>query len=146
MADFIVKKKIILFAKPRVVWDALTNPEKTKQYFFHCKVFSDWQKGSAITFQGRIFFFKKIELKGEILAIEKEKLLKYTLRNGNSDSFSTVTDELTYVDGRTLLTIHDDVGKGEGAQKRYNRSMRAWDKVLEGLRKIVEEREVILAT
>jgi uncharacterized protein YndB with AHSA1/START domain len=85
MSDFIVRKEIILNATLPEVWDALTNPEKTKLYFFHCKALSDWKPGSPIVFKGRIFFFKKIELKGEIVACEREKLLKYTLRNGEDD-------------------------------------------------------------
>lgn len=40
MKKFIVKKKITVNAEPSEVWDALTNPEKTKEYFFNCEVFS----------------------------------------------------------------------------------------------------------
>lgn len=143
MTDFIVRKEIIINADLSDVWDALTNPVKTKRYFFHCKVFSDWKVGSEITFKGKIFFFKKIELRGTVLAIEPLKLLKYTLQNSsdkNSKSFSTITDELTHVDGKTILNVSDDVGRGDGAEKRYKRSMKGWDHVLQGLKKMVEER------
>ena len=43
MKDFIVKKEITINATPAEVWDALTNPEKTKEYFFNCEVHSDWK-------------------------------------------------------------------------------------------------------
>jgi uncharacterized protein YndB with AHSA1/START domain len=145
MSDFIVRKEIILNATLPEVWDALTNPEKTKEYFFHCKVLSDWKPGSPIMFKGRIFFFKKIELKGEILACERERLLKYTLHNGEGDgvkSFSTVTMELTYMDSKTILNISDDVGRGEGAEKRYKRSVKGWDKVLQGLKELVDQKNL----
>lgn len=137
--DYIVKKKISINAEPSEVWSALTDPEKTKRYFFNCKVSSRWKAGSPITFKGRMFFVMKIVLKGKILKIKREKLLKYTLGNTNSDSFSTVTDKLNYKNGKTILTITDDVGKGEGAQKRYKRSVKGWKKVLKGLKKVVEE-------
>ena len=140
MKEFIVKKSINIKAQPSEVWEALTNPELTKEYFFNCKVFSDWKKGSKITFKGRIFLIKKIEMSGEILDIEKEKLLKYNLKNESSSGITTVTDELSYADGVTTLTITDDVGQGEGAEKRYERSQKGWDKVLKGLKKLVESK------
>lgn len=139
--DLIVKKSISIKAEPARVWDALTNPEKTKKYFFNSKVTSTWKEGSPITFSGRMFLIKKFEMKGKILAIAPNKFLKYTLKNGNDDqnSFSTVTDLLTYENGETTLSITDDVGSGEGAEKRYERSVKGWEKVLKGLKKTVEE-------
>ncbi len=142
MKEFIVKKKINIKAEPSAVWDALTNPKKTKKYFFNCEVFSDWEVGSSIVFKGHIFILKKIEMKGTILEIEPEKFLKYTLQNGDnseeSANFSTVTDELTYENGVTTLTITDDVGQGQEAAKRYAKSVKGWTSVLKGLRKLVE--------
>ena len=139
--DYIVKKKIDINASPDKVWAALTDPEKTKEYFFHCRVLSDWKEGSPITFKGKLFWVIPIEMKGQILQAEPEKRLKYTLKNGKGEngSFSTVTDELTYANGQTTLSITDDVGQGEGAEKRFNRSQKGWDKVLTGLKKVVEE-------
>ncbi len=140
--EYIVKKSITINAKPAKVWSALTDPEKTKKYFFHSKVFSDWKEGSSITFKGKIFLIKSIEMNGKIIAIEPNKFLKYTLKNGSdetSKSFSTVTDTLTFADGKTTLSITDDVGQGDGAEKRFKRSEKGWDKVLKGLKKVVEE-------
>jgi uncharacterized protein YndB with AHSA1/START domain len=108
-------------SQPSEIWDALTNPEKTKKYFFRCKVFSNWIKGSPIRFTGRIFLVKKIEMTGTILQAEPRKLLQYTLANaGDSNGgFSTV-----FENGETILSITDDVGHGEGTIKRYQRSER----------------------
>ncbi len=139
---YIVKKRIDIVANPTQVWDALTNPEKTRKYFFNAKVISQWKKGSKITFKGRMFFLLKFEMIGRILAIEPEKLLMYTLRNGSdnkSKSVSTVTDKLSYRKGITTLTITDDVGQGDGAEKRFKRSKKGWKKILKGLKGLVEE-------
>jgi uncharacterized protein YndB with AHSA1/START domain len=141
MKNFIVKKTVNINAKPSEVWDALTNPEKTKAYFFNCEVFSDWKAGSTITFKGKILLVKKIEMKGKILNIEPEKILRYSLTNEDdkdNPSTSTVTDELSYANGVTTLTITDDVGQGEGAQDRFEKSEKGWDKVLKGLKELVE--------
>ena len=138
MEHFTVKTKIAIHATPEEVWDALTNPEKTKKYFFKCKVYSDWKPGSAITFKGKLFFIIKIEMKGTILEAEPMKHLKYTLKNRRSSSMSTVTDDISYENGITTLSITDDVGEGEGAEKRYKKSEKGWGKVLKGLKAFSE--------
>src|ERR1700712_1481902 len=87
MKDYIVKKHIAINAPAEAVWDALTNPEKTKKYFFHCRVISQWKAGSPITFKGRMFFIIPIKMRGEIKKIQPGKMLQYTLGNkGGSTS------------------------------------------------------------
>lgn len=142
MKDYVVKKEVSINAEPSVVWDALTDPLKTKKYFFHCKVISSWKEGSPITFKGKMFLVVPIEMKGRILKIEPEKLLQYNLKNTSdkSSTFSTVTDKLTYANGRTTLSITDDVGAGPDAEKRYHKSEEGWDKVLRGLKDLVEHK------
>ncbi len=141
MKDYIVKKHIIINAPAETVWDALTNPEKTKEYFFHCRVISDWKAGSPITFKGRMFFIIPIKMKGVIKKIEPGKLLQYTLSNKSDGkaSTSTVTDKLKFANWHTTLNITDDVGQGEDAEKRYKKSVKGLDKVLKGLKEFVEE-------
>jgi len=139
MKEYVVKKHIAIKAPAKAVWDALTDPEKTKQYFFNCRVISNWKAGSPITFKGRMFWVIPIEMKGEIKKVEPGKLLQYTLSNkGKEDSTSTVTDELKFAGGVTTVHITDDVGQGEGAEKRYKRSVKGWDKILKGLKELVE--------
>ena len=144
MKEFIVRRKTVLRASPAEVWDALTNPEKTKKYFFHCKVFSDWEVGSTIRFVGRIFLIKKIEMTGTILELIPQKLLKYSLNNANtkdgSSSFSIVTDTLSFEDGKTTLIITDDVGQGAGAEERFKKSQKGWTKIIKGLRALLHKK------
>ena len=146
MNDYIVKKQIAINAQPSEVWDALTNPEKTKKYFFHCEVFSSWQPGEPITFKGKLFLIKNIEMTGTILNIEPGKFLQYTIRNQSDENpanFSTVTDTLEYAEGKTILSVTDDVGAADGAKDRYEKSLKGWDKVLSGLKELVEEKETV---
>lgn len=139
MEDYIVNKSIAIKAKPGEVWDALTNPEKTKKYFFNSEVHSDWKPGSSITFKGKMLFFIEYEMGGKILEIEPLRLLKYNLKNGKSSSISTVTDKLSYENEMTVLSITDDVGQGEGAEKRFQKSDKGWDKILKGLKEFLEK-------
>jgi uncharacterized protein YndB with AHSA1/START domain len=138
MSEFIVKKNVTMRALPSEVWEALTNPEKTKKYFFNCEVNSDWRAGAEIKFRGRLFFFKKIEMSGVIEKIEAGKLLQYTLKN-RGGGHSRVIERITYENGMTTLTVSDDVGNSPGAEKRLRMSQKGWDKVLEGLKEMVEK-------
>ncbi|MFD2871068.1 SRPBCC domain-containing protein [Mucilaginibacter ximonensis] len=139
MKEHIVKKQIDITAPIEAVWDALTNPEKTKKYFFHCRVKSTWKPGSQITFKGRLFWIIPIELRGVIDKVDQPWLLQYTLHNRKDSSQSVVTDKLTHKNGITTIHITDDVGSGEGAEKRYRKSVKGWDKVLKGLKELCEE-------
>ena len=65
-----VKKEITIKAKPEEVWDALTNPEKTKEYFFKSEVHSNLKSGSRITCNRNFLFFFTFKMNGKILAIE----------------------------------------------------------------------------
>ncbi|MCW3126277.1 MAG: hypothetical protein JWO03_1935 [Bacteroidetes bacterium] len=142
MSQHIVAKSISVKAEPAKVWEALTNPEKTKNYFFHSRVLSDWQPGSTITFKGKMFYIIPFEMTGRILNVEPGRFLQYTLKNGKKDDasagYSTVTETLTYENGETLVSVTDDVGDGDDAGERYHRSQKGWDKILSGLKKEVE--------
>lgn len=138
-----VQKDILVSASPQDVWTALTDPRITKEYFFHCEVSSDWEIGSAISFKGRIFLIRKIELTGTILDIEPLQMLKYTLHNDDDyrePSFSTITITLHPIGADTRLAITDDVGSGPGSEDRYERSEKGWEKILKGLKQVVEEK------
>lgn len=139
MEPYVVRKHIRINADVSKVWNALTDPEMTRQYFFGCKVNSDWKKGSDIVFKRKFLLVFPFELKGKILEFKPHQKLKYTLKNSSSKSFSTVTDELVPVEGGTLLSITDDVGQGEHARSRYRRSLKGWDKTLKGLKELLEK-------
>jgi uncharacterized protein YndB with AHSA1/START domain/DNA-binding transcriptional ArsR family regulator len=59
------------------VWDAITNPEKTAQYFYETTVESDWQVGSPLNYR---YPDGSLASDGEILAIDPPKRLEFTFR------------------------------------------------------------------
>jgi len=134
-----VIKEITINAPREKVWQALTDPEITRKYFFHCRVLSSWEPGSPIVFKGRMFWIIPIKLEGTVKKIVPGHLLQYTVENHGTGGMSLVTDELSEENGKTLLKITDDVGSEPGAEKRYKNSMSGWDKILRGLKRTVEK-------
>ena len=95
------------------VWDALTNPALIKQYLFGTNTVSDWKVGSPITFSGE-WEGKAYVDKGKILAIEKEKYLKYNYYSafsGKKDepaSYSIITYSVRSEKGHTVFELTQD--------------------------------------
>lgn len=140
-----IHKEIILDAPVSKVWDALTNPDITRQYMFECNVISDWKKGSPLVWKGDKD--GKLYVKGHIVDIDPEKLLRFTAFGADSKlpdipaNYSTVTYTLTPEDGKTKLTITDgDFAKIADGEARYKDSQGGWDTVIPKLKLAVENK------
>lgn len=59
------------------VWDAITNPKKTSQYFYGTEVESDWEVGSSLNYR---YPDGRLASDGEILAIDPLKRIEFTFR------------------------------------------------------------------
>lgn len=122
------------------VWQALVNPEIIKQYLFNTDVISDWQVGSSITYKGE-WEGKPFEDKGEILAIEPEKLLMSTHwspLSGVPDSpenYHTVTYTLSDQGDSTEVTITQDNNATEDEKAHSEKN---WETVLAGMKELLE--------
>jgi len=136
-----IKKTIEFNAEPAVVWDAVTNPEKVKRYFFGTNVITDWQVGSSIFFQGE-FEGKEYKDKGTILAVKNEEFLQYNYWSGFSgledkeENYSIVTYNLEQKDNMTTLTLTQEGFASEEARAHADGG---WQMVLEGMKKLIEE-------
>jgi uncharacterized protein YndB with AHSA1/START domain len=146
--ELIVDKTIKIKADAMTVWDALTNPEMTRQYFFNCEVHSNWEVGGDITWTGN-YQGKHTEVKGKVLQVEIGRLLRYTAWSKESglkdipSNHTIITARLHEEDGETILNVTDEnFGYGDEAEKRYQDSVKGWDMVLHGLKELVEEGEV----
>ena len=73
-----VEKTVTLQADASTVWDALTNPEVTRKYFFGCEAISDWKVGSPLIFRVEVDGQETIPVKGVITAIEPNRFLEHT--------------------------------------------------------------------
>ena len=122
------------------VWDALTNPALIKQYMFGTNTASDWKVGSPITFSGD-WEGKAYEDKGKILAIEKEKFLKYNYYSafsGKKDeqtNYSIITYSVRTEKGQTIFDLTQDNFENAEAVEH---SKKNWQMIFGTIKKMLE--------
>jgi uncharacterized protein YndB with AHSA1/START domain len=139
---FAAIKTVTIHGSKREVWNALTDPEKVKQYLHGTEMSTDWKEGSPIAWRGE-WKGRSYEDKGTVLAVQPEKLLSYTHwspMGGSEDkpeNYHTVTYKLSGEDGKTTLTLTQDNNPSqEEADKMADDN---WGPVLDGLKDTVEK-------
>jgi len=126
------------------VWEALTQPEIIKEYFFGTNTKTDWKPGNPIIFEGE-WQGKKYQDKGTILEVEENKLIQYNYWSSMSgiedkpENYVTITYSLSGSDNNVTLSIKQENIPDE---KMKAHSEENWKKVLEGLKQVVEGKEV----
>jgi len=148
MEKLVVKSTITINAPSSQVWDVLTNPEKTKIYMFGCETISDWQVGSDLLWRGEYEGKEMVFVKGKIVNIEPNKLLKYTVIDPFAsypdipENYLNVTYELTEQDGQTTLIVVQDgfetAAEGEKRYKDVYNNGKGWDPILVEIKKVAE--------
>jgi uncharacterized protein YndB with AHSA1/START domain len=124
---------------PEKLWQALTNSEFTKQYFFGREIVSDWQVGSSF----KLMIKDKVDHYGEVLVYDPYRLLTVTwsVKDVEGDRISKVTYELTPMNSTVKLTLHHegllekDIRKDEGKIEGINNG---WPVILSNLKSLLE--------
>lgn len=129
---------IYIKVSPEKLWDALTNPEFTRQYWFGVEVTSDWKTESPIGFMKD----GKSTLQGKILAARQPKLLSYTFRETEGEASQEPPTKVTLeiepeVGTQTvrLTVIHTDFVPNS---KHRPRISEGWPAVLSSLKSYLE--------
>lgn len=125
------------------LWDALTNPEFTRQYWFNIDVTSDWKVGSSMKY----IQDGKAKVEGKILIADRPKLLSYTFRETEGDAsqepYTKVTLELEPelgTDTIRLTVTHTDFVPNS----KHRPSISAgWPAVLSGLKSLLETGKIL---
>lgn len=124
---------------PEKLWDALTTPAFTRQYWFGIDVTSDWKVGSPMTYMrdGRVL------TSGKVLAADRPRLLSYTFHAEHDVEMAKepptkVTLELDPEKGTDtvrLTVTHTDFV----ANSKHRPSISGgWPAVLSGLKSLLE--------
>lgn len=123
------------------VWDALTNPESIKRYFFGAETITDWKVGSDIVFQGD-FNGQPWRDKGRVLEAHQNALLRYSYWSGFCgladlpENYGMVTYSLKASDQGTVLTVTQRGYANEASQQN---SAKGWNAVLNQIKSIAEK-------
>lgn len=123
-------------AMPDELWRAITDPQRTRQYWYGASSRSTWTAGARWTSEsdsGELF------LEGEILEIEAPRRLVQTFHvvhepEAAAEPASTLSWEITPTrDGCHLLVVHEGVGP---ATLDYITG--GWELILSGLKTFLE--------
>jgi DNA-binding transcriptional ArsR family regulator/uncharacterized protein YndB with AHSA1/START domain len=123
---------------PEKLWAALTQPELTRQYYYHTDVITDWKIGSRIEYlrvapDGK----KEIALAGEVLEFAPHTRLAHTFSfPSNDDEPTKVTYELEPIGEMVKLTMTHEGFAGE--TKTYQSIKGGWTPIFDGLKSLLE--------
>jgi len=139
--DHVARASTNIRASAAAIWDALTTPEKIKQYMFGTTVTSDFREGSPITWKGE-WEGRPYEDKGEILKAIPNRRLQYTHFSplaglpDQPENYHTVTVDLAEKDGETAVSLAQNNNPTDEARQHSEKN---WSMMLEGLKKMLEK-------
>jgi uncharacterized protein YndB with AHSA1/START domain len=136
----------IIRTTPAKLWEALTQAEVTRKYWFGVTVESEWKKGSPwklIGPDGRVYD------KGEILEIDPQRRIVIRWTNDWHPEFkpegpSRCTFELEPVDKSVRLTLTHEIDRPES--KLIKAVSANWPLTLSNLKSLLETGEVAVTT
>jgi uncharacterized protein YndB with AHSA1/START domain len=123
---------------PEQLWQALTDGEFTRRYWFGRRVKSDWRVGSRVEFWADD---GKLSDSGEILEANRPRRLSYTwtvefIEELRREPPSRVTFELEPLGDVVKLTVtHDQFGPGSAVLKGVSNG---WPIILASLKSLLE--------
>ncbi len=148
MTPLLIKNTITINVPVSKVWDALINSEQTKKYMFGCEVVSDWKAGSPLLWNGTYKGKEIVFVKGTILELIPEKILKYTTFDPNitildvTQNYLRLKYELETINEQNIFTVtQGDYNKVAEGEKRYKESYnngQGWDSILVEIKKLIE--------
>jgi uncharacterized protein YndB with AHSA1/START domain len=128
--------QIDIQATPEEVWQALTDPIKTRAYYYGTEILSDWQPGSRWTSESG----DELYLEGELIEIDPPRRIVQTFHvTGDepaaADAPSRVTWEVSSeIEGVTRVrVVHEGMGQ---ATRDYTDG--GWEHILQGLKGVAE--------
>ena len=127
-----------ILATPERVWEGLTDPQFTKEYWGGLRIDSDWQPGSTVS---HLREDGGPALQGEVLAAEPGRLLSYTFHlliseKHRQDSPSRVTFEIEPMGPVVKLTVTHD--RFEPGSATYETTRYGWPAILSSLKSLLE--------
>ena len=129
-------------SQARKVWEALTDPNKVRQYLFGTNMKTDWKEGNTITYEGE-YEGKTYQDNGVVKKFRPEQELQTTYwssMSGKEDSpenYNTLTYILEKEGSGIRLTVMQDNINSEKEKEHLKEN---WNKVLAKIKEIAEGR------
>jgi uncharacterized protein YndB with AHSA1/START domain len=125
-------------ATPEKIWEALTSPAFTRQYWFGSEVTSDWKVGSPMTHLSN----GKVKVDGKVLVADRPKLLSYTFHDPEGDASHEPPTRVTFeiepeagTETVRLTVTHSDFVANSKLRPSI---VQGWPAVLSGLKSLIE--------
>ncbi|MBK6913554.1 MAG: SRPBCC domain-containing protein [Ignavibacteriales bacterium] len=134
-----IEYKTTINAPLEKVWEALTEPEIVKQYFFGTNLVTGWKVGEPIIFQGE-WEGQTYQDKGEVLEYKHNQRLAYSYlsnwsgKEDKPENYLWVCYEVKADGKNTELTIH----QSNYDEERAKHSEGNWASLMDGMKKIIE--------
>ncbi len=123
---------------PEKLWEALTSPVFTRQYWFGIEVTSEWKVGSPMKYMKG----NEVTVEGVVLIADRPKVLSYTFKDAvgeaSHEPATKVTLEITPelgTDTVQLKVTHSDFVPNS---KHRPSISQGWPAVLSGLKSLLE--------
>jgi uncharacterized protein YndB with AHSA1/START domain len=122
---------------PERLWQALSKPEFTRQYWFGAHQESDWKPGASWTL---VFADGRVADAGEVLEIDPPRRLVLKWRNEfrpevKAEGYTRCTFEIERDGEMTRLTVTHEADK---PHKLIDAVSQGWPKVLSSLKSLLE--------
>lgn len=125
--------EVYIAAKPEKVWQALTESEFTKQYYYSNSVESDWKPGSPLTYRNPD---GSVAISCEVVEADPPKKLVHTFGFPGSDESSRCTWSIEARGETSLLTlVHDGF---ESETETYKSVAHGWVPILSSMKTLLE--------
>ena len=137
--NFKIEYKTTVKSPLEKVWDALTNPEIVKQYFFGTELVCSWKVGEEIVFQGEWEGTKYKDI-GKVLEYSHNEKLAYSYlsnwsgKEDRPENYLWVSYEVKTIEEGTELIICQT----NYDEERAKHSQENWASLIDGMKKIIE--------
>lgn len=132
--------EVYIRTTPEKLWQAITDPKFTKEYFFGCTVASRWESGAPVRYTMEDDY---VPFDATIEAIEPQKKLVHSFKPNPEDNStyspdppSRVTYEIERLGPACLLRLTHEHFGGETSTSRGTN--RGWQIILSGLKTLLE--------
>jgi uncharacterized protein YndB with AHSA1/START domain/DNA-binding transcriptional ArsR family regulator len=129
---------VLIKATPELVWQAITDPAYTREYFYGSSVHSDWTVGAKVSYS---YDDGTVAIEGEVLEVDRPRRLVTTFNavwddETRADPPSRVTWELEPMGEATKLTVTHDGFHAQTAT--YGQVVGGVPVILSGLKTLLE--------